>query len=152
MGAGTMGGDIAAWCALKGFTVTLHDFGMPMGPIALDICLSVANSVAQYVSFDVLQPLQAMVVAGKLGKKSGCGFYRPRGGGGKPLMNKRKQTFILEDIQWRLIGRRVNESVACLRENIIADDRLLDAGMIFGAGFVPCNMFIRMVLKNLRIV
>src|SRR5690606_40734743 len=25
VGAGTMGGDIAAWCALKGLTVTLQD-------------------------------------------------------------------------------------------------------------------------------
>ena len=27
IGAGTMGGDIAAWCALQGFTVTLQDLG-----------------------------------------------------------------------------------------------------------------------------
>ena len=27
VGAGVMGGDIAAWCALRGFTVTLQDRG-----------------------------------------------------------------------------------------------------------------------------
>jgi 3-hydroxyacyl-CoA dehydrogenase/enoyl-CoA hydratase/3-hydroxybutyryl-CoA epimerase len=31
----------------------------------------------------------------------------------------------------------VNECVACLREGIVADADLIDAGVIFGAGFAP---------------
>ena len=31
----------------------------------------------------------------------------------------------------------VNESFACLREGVVADGDLLDAGMIFGTGFAP---------------
>jgi len=38
VGAGVMGGDIAAWCALRGFTVTLQDRGaefvQPLPPVA----------------------------------------------------------------------------------------------------------------------
>ena len=31
----------------------------------------------------------------------------------------------------------VNEAAACLREGIVADEDLLDAGVIFGTGFAP---------------
>ena len=33
--------------------------------------------------------------------------------------------------------RILNECVACLREQIIADADLLDAAMVFGTGFAP---------------
>jgi 3-hydroxyacyl-CoA dehydrogenase/enoyl-CoA hydratase/3-hydroxybutyryl-CoA epimerase len=33
--------------------------------------------------------------------------------------------------------RLLNESVACLREKIVADEDLLDAGVVFGTGFAP---------------
>jgi 3-hydroxyacyl-CoA dehydrogenase/enoyl-CoA hydratase/3-hydroxybutyryl-CoA epimerase len=36
IGAGVMGGDIAAWCALRGFTVTLQDRGVELVQPALD--------------------------------------------------------------------------------------------------------------------
>jgi 3-hydroxyacyl-CoA dehydrogenase/enoyl-CoA hydratase/3-hydroxybutyryl-CoA epimerase len=31
----------------------------------------------------------------------------------------------------------LNEAVACLREGIVADEDLVDAGVIFGTGFAP---------------
>jgi len=31
----------------------------------------------------------------------------------------------------------LNEAFACLREGVVADGDLLDAGMIFGTGFAP---------------
>jgi 3-hydroxyacyl-CoA dehydrogenase/enoyl-CoA hydratase/3-hydroxybutyryl-CoA epimerase len=36
-----------------------------------------------------------------------------------------------------LIFRLLNESVACLREGVVEDADLLDAGVIFGTGFAP---------------
>lgn len=33
--------------------------------------------------------------------------------------------------------RLLNEAVACLREGVVTDGDLLDAGMIFGTGFAP---------------
>ena len=37
----------------------------------------------------------------------------------------------------RLILALVNECVACLREGIVEDADLIDAGVIFGTGFAP---------------
>ena len=34
-------------------------------------------------------------------------------------------------------SQKVNISIACLREQVVASDDLLDAGMIFGSGFAP---------------
>jgi 3-hydroxyacyl-CoA dehydrogenase/enoyl-CoA hydratase/3-hydroxybutyryl-CoA epimerase len=36
-----------------------------------------------------------------------------------------------------LILALVNESAACLREQVVADADLLDAGVVFGTGFAP---------------
>ena len=33
--------------------------------------------------------------------------------------------------------RLINEAVACLREGVVEDKDLLDAGIIFGTGFAP---------------
>ena len=41
------------------------------------------------------------------------------------------------DLTDRLMLTFVNESVACLRERVVADADLVDAGVIFGAGFAP---------------
>ncbi|MDH5258752.1 MAG: 3-hydroxyacyl-CoA dehydrogenase, partial [Gammaproteobacteria bacterium] len=40
-------------------------------------------------------------------------------------------------LQDRMIGRMVNEAVACLRESVVANKDQLDAGVIFGTGFSP---------------
>ena len=40
-------------------------------------------------------------------------------------------------IQNRLVYRFLNEAAACLQEEIVADQDLLDAGIIFGTGFAP---------------
>ena len=37
-----------------------------------------------------------------------------------------------------LILRMINESAACLREGVVADSDLLDAGMVFGSGRHAC--------------
>ena len=116
------------------------DFGMPMGPIhladtvGLDICLSVAEELAEPLGMQVPEKLRDMVNAGKLGKKSGSGFYRYKNG--KPVGNSgavRRDIPIAD----RLILRQLNETVACLREKVVSDNRAADAGMVFGTGFAP---------------
>ena len=42
-----------------------------------------------------------------------------------------------EDLPDRLVLAMVNEAVACLREGVVSDADLVDAGVIFGTGFAP---------------
>ena len=118
-------------------------FGMPMGPVeladavGLDICLSVAENLKDKLSLNVPEALRRKVGKGELGRKSGGGFYRYVKG--KP---QRRQVpapggDTREGIEDRLVMRLLNESAACLREGIVEDADLLDAGMIFGTGFAP---------------
>lgn len=118
------------------------DFGMPMGPIhladtvGLDICLSVANILAEKLETVVPEKLRSLVENGKLGVKSGQGFYQYKGR--KPISEKLDKNYKAPDnITDRLIMSFLNEAVACLREGIVEDTELLDAGIIFGTGFAP---------------
>ncbi|VAW99445.1 Enoyl-CoA hydratase / 3-hydroxyacyl-CoA dehydrogenase / 3-hydroxybutyryl-CoA epimerase [hydrothermal vent metagenome] len=118
-------------------------FGMPMGPIlladtvGLDICLSVAEILSKELGVEVPSRLRELVKAGRLGKKSGHGFYR-YDKQGKPLGTKAgRGEYCPPDTQDRLIARLLNEALACLREEVVSDTDLLDAGIIFGTGFAP---------------
>lgn len=118
------------------------NFGMPMGPIeladtvGLDICLSVAEKMAIALHNPVPKVLRAEVHAKRLGKKSGHGFYEWKNG--KPIKPPLASHALSEqEIADRLIMRLINESMACLREGVVEDPDLLDAGIIFGTGFAP---------------
>ncbi|MCI0591023.1 MAG: 3-hydroxyacyl-CoA dehydrogenase NAD-binding domain-containing protein [Gammaproteobacteria bacterium] len=118
------------------------DFGMPMGPleladsVGLDICLSVAQVLGSRLAVEVPALLREKVKAGHLGRKADRGFYTYRKG--KPIgAGSRPEKPLPDDIQERLILPMLNESVACLREGVVEDRDLLDAGMIFGTGFAP---------------
>ncbi len=120
---------------------TAKSFGMPMGPVeladtvGLDICLSVAKNMADTLNITIPDTLQQMVDKGHLGKKSGRGFYTYDKG--KPGKNKNAPLSSMTDIEDRMILRILNECAACLREQIVEDADLLDAGMVFGTGFAP---------------
>ena len=120
------------------------DFGMPMGPIlladtvGLDICLSVAEILGEALGLNVPEALHKKVEAGKLGVKSGQGFYQyQKGKQMKTKVNADNSDSHSEDIADRLILQMLNESIACLREGVIGDMDLVDVGMIFGTGFAP---------------
>jgi 3-hydroxyacyl-CoA dehydrogenase/enoyl-CoA hydratase/3-hydroxybutyryl-CoA epimerase len=115
---------------------------MPMGPltladtVGLDICLSVATILSNELDVAVPESLKTMVQKGNLGIKSGFGFYEYKTG--KKVEAKQEDYHVDEKVLTdRLIGRMTNESVACLRENVVVDKDLLDAGVIFGTGFAP---------------
>ena len=114
-------------------------FGMPMGPIlladqvGLDICLSVAKTLQSHFGGDIPSRLERMVASGKLGKKSGEGFYHYKKG--RAVLHRHNDDG--DDITDRLILRLLNESLACLREGVVESADLLDAGMVFGTGFAP---------------
>ncbi|MBS0326909.1 MAG: enoyl-CoA hydratase/isomerase family protein [Proteobacteria bacterium] len=112
-------------------------FGMPMGPIeladavGLDICLAVGRMLAKGAA--VPRTLAERVEAGRLGKKSGQGYYAWKDG--KP----QKGAAGVPDagLAARLIDPMVAEAKAALAEGIVADADLVDAGAIFGIGFAP---------------
>ena len=127
-------------------------FGMPMGPllladtVGLDICLSVARILSAELGLQVPERLRTLVESGKLGVKSGSGFYSYKDG--KPryaraatntgsTTGSAEAARIPDDLSDRLIMSMLNEAVACLREEVVADADLLDAGVVFGTGFAP---------------
>jgi len=116
-------------------------FGMPMGPIeltdvvGLDVSLHVGRVLAGALQRRVPDILVKRVEQKKLGRKSGEGFYVWRDG--KPVKPDSAQFAMPADLEDRLILPMLNEAVACLREGVIEDADLLDAGAIFATGFAP---------------
>jgi 3-hydroxyacyl-CoA dehydrogenase/enoyl-CoA hydratase/3-hydroxybutyryl-CoA epimerase len=112
-------------------------FGMPMGPIeladtvGLDICVAVGRMLGS----DAAPPVKLMTLvdAGKLGKKTGQGFYSWVNG--KP--QKQAAGAVPAGLAQRLVSPYVQEAKAALAERIVADADLVDAGAIFGTGFAP---------------
>ncbi len=116
-------------------------FGMPMGPIELadSVGLDIAKHVAGILTqgHDREMPptdIDVLVDAGRLGRKSGHGFYRWEDG---KAVKPPQSGNVPADIEDRLILPMVNEAVACLSEGVVANADLLDAGVIFGTGFAP---------------
>ena len=131
----------------EGVPITVIDkislnFGMPMGPIeladtvGLDICLHVAENLAESMPIIVPQMLQYLVNKKILGKKTGQGFYQFKNG--KKIIPKAKSNYTPPtDVEDRLILIMLNETMACLREHVADSKDLIDAGIIFGTGFAP---------------
>jgi len=80
--------------------------------------------------------LEEMVEAGKLGKKSGEGFYRWKDG--KPQReDDAHKGHNLDKLAEQLMQPYFDECRSCLEDKVVEDADLLDAGMIFGTGFAP---------------
>lgn len=117
-------------------------FGMPMGPVeladvvGLDIGLQVVGKLGGEDAAGPAKVLQDYVDAGKLGKKSGQGFYTWTKG--KAEKDKSKVSgHDLVRIAEELMAPYFEECRACLGDGIVEDADVLDAGMIFGTGFAP---------------
>ena len=118
-----------------------EEFGMPMGPIeladtvGLDVCLHVGRILAQAFGRPGPESVAPLVEARKLGRKSGEGLYVWRDG--KAVKPPAASSAVPEDLTDRLMLPMLNEAIAILRERVVADADLIDAGVIFGAGFAP---------------
>jgi 3-hydroxyacyl-CoA dehydrogenase/enoyl-CoA hydratase/3-hydroxybutyryl-CoA epimerase len=115
-------------------------FGMPMGPLELMdlVGLDIANHVGKELN---LAPkdgnvLETLVQQGKLGKKTGEGFYVWEQG--KP---KREEATYdsaeLERLGRELVKPLLDEAERALEEGVVANADHVDAGVIFGTGFAP---------------
>ncbi|MFN8586778.1 MAG: 3-hydroxyacyl-CoA dehydrogenase NAD-binding domain-containing protein [Candidatus Eisenbacteria bacterium] len=128
-------------------------FGMPMGPFEVvdEVGLDVAKKVAGVLSAafpDRMAPaplLDQLVAAGRLGRKSGRGFYRHRGRERTPDAEVRtllglgatRRTLTADQLYERMALAIVNEAARCVEEDIVADAGHVDLAMIFGTGFAP---------------
>jgi 3-hydroxyacyl-CoA dehydrogenase / enoyl-CoA hydratase / 3-hydroxybutyryl-CoA epimerase len=119
-----------------------RDFGMVQGPIeladmvGLDIGWAVGQELAAHRPGAVVpRALKEHVDAKELGKKTGKGFYTWTNG--KVRKGSPAAGADLKALADRMVLPALNEAVACVREGIVADADLVDAGMIFGTGFAP---------------
>jgi len=117
-------------------------FGMPMGPVelvdtvGLDVGLGVIDTLLGDAAGEDRKVLESMVESGKKGKKTGEGFYKWEKG--KPVRDDdAHKGHDLEKIARDLIQPYLDECLACLRDGVVENEDLLDAGMIFGTGFAP---------------
>jgi len=114
-------------------------FGMPMGPIELadTVGLEVCAHVGRILNFGAGgTELDRMVSQGKLGKKSGEGFYVWKDG--KPQKaDKTYDKAELERLGRELVAPLIAECERCRDEGVVASADLIDAGVIFGTGFAP---------------
>jgi 3-hydroxyacyl-CoA dehydrogenase/enoyl-CoA hydratase/3-hydroxybutyryl-CoA epimerase len=115
-------------------------FGMPMGPVeladtvGLDVALHVARILGDAYGIPVPAELEKLVEEGKLGRKTGEGFYVWKSG--KPVKQDKGEP-VPAGLEDRLLLPLVNEAMAVYRDGVVDDLDLLDAGVIFGTGFAP---------------
>jgi 3-hydroxyacyl-CoA dehydrogenase/enoyl-CoA hydratase/3-hydroxybutyryl-CoA epimerase len=118
------------------------DFGMPMGPVeladtvGLDVGLGVMSTLGSEETAEDAKVLKSYVEQGKLGKKSGEGFYVWKKG--KPVKDRDAAKGVnLKSLAEELMQPYFDECQACLEDRIVGGRDDVDAGMIFGTGFAP---------------
>ncbi|TRZ90287.1 MAG: crotonase [Rhodocyclaceae bacterium] len=115
-------------------------FGMPMGPIELadTVGLDVAVAAGRQLVGEADPPkkLVELVSAGHLGKKSGKGFYIWADGKAQKTGVGAGDTANPALVQ-RMLQPLLAATQRLVREGVVADAELADAGVIFGTGFAP---------------
>ncbi|MEX0677139.1 MAG: 3-hydroxyacyl-CoA dehydrogenase NAD-binding domain-containing protein [Pirellulales bacterium] len=141
---------------IKAVERAAKDFGMPMGPITLYDVVGLDTAfyagrvmVEAFPDRTAASPILGVLVkAGRLGQKSGAGFfaYQDRGGRGAPdpavteLLKphiRKHEKFTSEQITGRLFLPMVLEATRILEAKVVRDVRDVDLGLIYGTGFPP---------------
>lgn len=114
-------------------------FGMPMGPVelvdtvGLDIALAAGKALTGEDAGEAPVKLVELVDGGKLGRKSGQGYYRWENGKAvKPQSGP-----VPDGLADRIVAPLLAATRRCVDDGVVADGDLADAGVIFGTGFAP---------------
>ncbi|HQZ01349.1 MAG TPA: 3-hydroxyacyl-CoA dehydrogenase NAD-binding domain-containing protein [Thauera sp.] len=113
-------------------------FGMPIGPVelvdtvGLDIAVAAGEALAGAGAIPPSRLLK-LVAEGKLGRKSGEGYYRWVDG----KAEKAEAGASGPELAERILAPLLAAAERCVREGVVADADLADAGVIFGTGFAP---------------
>ena len=133
---------------------TMKEFGMPVGPLELldDIGLDVAVKAGEVLQAAFPQRIksggdEALVAAGRLGRKSGGGCYEYASGKRGPPSGQAYEILRAQPsaaprhsrdvIESRLVMPMVNEAAFCLEDGVVPGPAKLDLAMIMGTGFPP---------------
>ena len=139
---------------IKAIERAAKDFGMPMGPITLYDVVGLDTAMyAGRVMWEAFPDriaaspiLPALVKAGRLGQKSGAGFFKYRDRKAKGEPDPALQPIISpyfrepvklshEQVTARLFLPMVLEATRVIEARIVRDVRDIDLGLIFGLGF-----------------
>ena len=130
-------------------------FGMPMGPVTLNDLVGLdtslyAGRVINAAFADraaTTHLLDDLVAAGRLGQKSGAGFYsyaKPGRGADDPALagflekrRKGSRDIGMEEMTDRLFLPMLTEASRVLTEGIVREPGDVDMGLILGVGFPP---------------
>lgn len=145
---------VCAGVPLEQIEKAAKSFGMPMGPltlydvVGLDTAFYAGRTMWEaFPDRIVASPLlPAMVKAGRLGQKSGAGFFRydpgQKQGRADPEFQvladrytRERREYSLEQITMRLFLPMLLEATRILQERIVRDARDIDLGLIYGLGF-----------------
>ena len=130
-------------------------FGMPMGPITLYDVVGLDTAIyagrvmwEAFPNRTMLSPIITnLMKQGRLGQKSGAGFFRydDKKGRGRPdpdlakiiapYLRDEKQKFTPEQLTHRLFLPMLLEATRVIAEHVVRDVRDVDLGLIFGLGF-----------------
>ena len=147
---------LADGAEIKAIERAAKGFGMPMGPIALYDVVGLDTAyfagrvmVEAFPDRTSASPIvPALVEAGRLGQKSGAGFflYKDKKGRGMPdpaLADiigphiRKHDKIDSQQITARLFLPMVLEATRILEAKVVRDVRDVDLGLIFGTGFPP---------------
>lgn len=123
------------------------EFGMPMGPIRLldevgiDVAAHVGGTMREALGdrFELPMVLNHLLKDGRLGRKTGRGFYKYEKGKAHCdwSVSHSPEQMTRPEIARYLAALMVEEAQRCLDEGIVKTPDEIDLAMILGTGFAP---------------